>query len=269
MAGRASRAASEVTKFCEAVWKRQPRTIQELLDRIDPNGKDRWNRRPLLMAAQYGECSLVKQLLERGAEVNAGRSQLTPIALAAANDRHEVVEVLRQAGAELTTVACVYLGERRAVALAPIVIDEEGTPLFHHAAQALNAELVMDLLARDEDVDVIDSRRETALHRLADLRRTTGAKAATIAQLLLDRGANVNARNHAGVTPLHLAIRARNLPVAQVLLQHGADPNAVDQRGSTPLRRAMSSSGAGGTAGIDATPFVTLLLTWGATPPRP
>jgi ankyrin repeat protein len=52
----------------------------------------------------------------------------------------------------------------------------------------------------------------------------------------------------------------------EVLLAHGADPNARDKRGSTPLDRAVSSTGAGGTAGVDAAPFIELLRKHGADP---
>ena len=76
----------------------------------------------------------------------------------------------------------------------------------------------------------------------------------------------VDARNRDAVTPLHQAVRARNLAVVEVLLDRGADPNAADKRGSTPLHRASSSTGAGGTAGVDPAPFVELLLARGADP---
>jgi len=52
-------------------------------------------------------------------------------------------------------------------------------------------------------------------------------------------------------------------------LANGANPNARDRgRGSTPLRRAVSSSGAGGTAGTNAlmVPLTRLLLSHGADP---
>jgi ankyrin repeat protein len=93
-----------------------------------------------------------------------------------------------------------------------------------------------------------------------------------MATLLLDRGADANARNWDDVTPLHQAVRARNLAVVEVLLSRGADPNARDRsRGSTPLRRAVSGTGAGGTAGTAElmVPLTRLLLKYGANPDLP
>jgi ankyrin repeat protein len=176
------------------------------------------------------------------------------------------VELLRGAGASISIVTSVYLGDRRAVAKADLVVDEEGTPLLLHAAQSLNAAIVEDLLNRSADVGATDRFGETALHRVADLRRADGPKAALIATLLIERGAQVDAPNRDKVTPLHQAVRARNLAVVRILLDLGANPNACDKRGSTPLHRASSSTGAGRTAGIDAAPFVELLLARGADP---
>jgi ankyrin repeat protein len=108
--------------------------------------------------------------------------------------------------------------------------------------------------------------RLPALHRIADLRHADGKRASGVAALLVDRGAQVDARNRDDVTPLHQAVRARNLAVVELLLARGADPNARDKRGSTPLHRAVSSTGASGTAGVDAAPFVAALLARGANP---
>jgi ankyrin len=256
----------KVSAFCEAVWRGDRPKIADLISHIDPNAEDRWHRRPLSLAAQYGDVVLAEQLLDRGADVNAGRSQLTPIAYAAARGEQEIVELLRRAGAEISVVASVYLGDRRAVAKSDFVVDEDGTPLLLHAAQSLHAEILGDLLDREADPAATDRFGETALHRVADLRRADGRRAARVAILLIERGAPVDAENRDRVTPLHQAVRARNLAVAEVLLDRGANPNAADKRGSTPLHRASSSSGAGNTAGIDPVPFVELLLARGANP---
>ncbi|MCE9596119.1 MAG: ankyrin repeat domain-containing protein [Planctomycetes bacterium] len=256
----------QVSEFCEAVWRENTLEIARLIPQIDPNAEDRWHRRPLSMAAQYGDARLVRELLDRGAEVDAGRSQLTPIAHAAARGAHEIVELLRSAGAVISVVTSVYLGDRRAVAEADLVVDEEGTPLLLHAAQSLDAQIVGDLLDGGANTAATDRFGETALHRVADLRRTDGPKAGRVARLLIERGALVDACNRDGVTALHQAVRARNLAVVEVLLDRGANLNAADKRGSTPLHRASSSTGAGNTVGIDPAPFVDLLLARGADP---
>lgn len=257
----------DVSAFNEALWRGETATVARLAQKIDPDGEDRWRRKPLAMAAQYGELALVTLLLGRGAAADAGRRYLTPITYAARRGAADIVCVLRDAGATVSIATSVYLGDRRAVARVPeaaCVVDEDDTPLLLHAAESLHAEIVADLIDRGAVVAAGDRFGETALHRVADLRHADPELAFAVATLLLDRGAAVDAINRDWVTPLHQAIRARNLAVARVLLARGADPNARDKRGSTPLHRAVTSTGAGGTAGTDATPFIEALLAHGA-----
>ena len=54
-------------------------------------------------------------------------------------------------------------------------------------------------------------------------------------RLLLEHGADVNARAKNGSTPLHIASTFGAPEVARVLLEHGADVNARDADGRTPL----------------------------------
>ena len=69
------------------------------------------------------------------------------------------------------------------------------------------------------------------------------AKPATV-RLLLERGADVSAvaRNYMKVQPLHAAVAGRNAEAIALLLERGADPNARQQVGYTPL---MGAAGAG------------------------
>ena len=84
---------------------------------------------------------------------------------------------------------------------------------------------------------------DTGLHIAA------AAYARRLAQLLLDKGADVRARNRRGAEPLHYAADGnpdgpRWAPDAQrdvivCLIANGADPNARDNSGVAPLHRAV------------------------------
>ena len=269
-------ARDHITAFCEAVWRQERRTSGLLARRVDPNGKDRWGRTPLLMAAQYGDLALVAELVRRGGVIDQQRLYLTPLTLAARRKAADIVTFLLERGAVVSIVTAIHLGDRNRCAqdlkrnpeLARLR-DEEGVPLLHHAVEALQPQLVRLVLGHGGSTADVDAKGETALHRIADMRQAPQGPAAKMAGLLLDRGADPNARNWDCVTPLHQAVRARNIAVTELLLAHGADPNARDKgRGSTPLRRAVSASGAGGTAGSGAQMrlLTQMLLEHGADP---
>ncbi|GAA3405839.1 ankyrin repeat domain-containing protein [Paenibacillus hodogayensis] len=71
---------------------------------------------------------------------------------------------------------------------------------------------------------------------------------------LIDQGAEVNARNDEGITPLHLALDPQ---VAARLLDRGALIDAASDDGSTPLHTQVSD-------GEERLDVVELLLTRGA-----
>ncbi|HEY3800843.1 MAG TPA: ankyrin repeat domain-containing protein [Caulobacteraceae bacterium] len=105
---------------------------------------------------------------------------------------------------------------------------------------------------------------DTALHLAA------AAWRADLITRLVALGADAQARNRMGATPLHLAANGdpqspRWRPDAQAaalsaLLAAGADPNAVDKHGATPLHKAVRTRCA---AAVEA------LLDGGADPALP
>ena len=54
-----------------------------------------------------------------------------------------------------------------------------------------------------------------------------------VVKLLIDAGADVNAKNNDGKTPLHIIKKSET--IAQMLIDAGADVNAKNKKGYTPL----------------------------------
>jgi ankyrin repeat protein len=64
-----------------------------------------------------------------------------------------------------------------------------------------------------------------------------------MAKLLISKGANVNAKDKAGNTPVHKFISDSNKPIVELLIQNGADVYATNENGETPLHIAPAYLG--------------------------
>ncbi|MEM9772065.1 MAG: ankyrin repeat domain-containing protein, partial [Cyanobacteria bacterium P01_D01_bin.73] len=62
-----------------------------------------------------------------------------------------------------------------------------------------------------------------------------------VADFLIERGFDINARNLHDQTPLHMACRSGSLSLVKLLVQGGADLNAVSSYGNTPVNLAAIS----------------------------
>jgi ankyrin repeat protein len=62
----------------------------------------------------------------------------------------------------------------------------------------------------------------------------------TIAQLLMDAGADANAAGNDGLTPLSMGIGAHSKSLVVLLLDHGANVNARNSFGVSPLGVTMN-----------------------------
>ena len=81
------------------------------------------------------------------------------------------------------------------------------------------------LLSRGARINARNIINSTPLHE-------AGGKNAAVAALLIAHGADVNVKGHSDDTPLH---RADSAAVAEVLIAHGANVHATNRFGETPL----------------------------------
>ena len=197
----------------------------------------------LSWAAENGWLEAVDLLLESGADVNAvtaGQPHHTALSKAVQRRHLAIVHRLLEARADLRLASPLYAaaggGNLELVNLlleagAP-VNDETGSPLFAAAASG-RLDVVKRLLEEGADV----TRAEGALHRAA-MRGSTD-----VVSLLIERGMNVNADTGSGnTTPLHGAVLGQSLETARLLLDAGADVDAKSEHDSTPLMIALPNS---------------------------
>jgi hypothetical protein len=112
------------------------------------------------------------------------------------------------------------------------------TPL-HQAAFGGAAKVVELLIARGADVNATTEFGWVPLHYAA------APEEPAVAEILLKHGALVTIANEDGQTPLHFAVDFGKVSVVRLLQSHGADVNATDKNGKTPLDNAESGSDIG------------------------
>lgn len=89
------------------------------------------------------------------------------------------------------------------------------------------------LIAKGADVNARTKDGSTLLHTMA----WNGNK--EMVELLLENGADVNANHNKGHTPLHFAVRTGNKEVVKLLLTNGSRVNTKDEWGYTSLHWAV------------------------------
>jgi ankyrin repeat protein len=135
----------------------------------------------------------------------------------------------------------------------PLIFSASGSPTpLIEAAKARDGKALRMLLEAGADVNAKDRNGGTALTEATVLGNADNV------QTLLKAGANVNATVSTWkYTPLFLAIIQNNAQLVKTMLEHGADVNAKDSTGSTPLMWAAYSE-------VDDATVLKMLHTAGA-----
>jgi Ankyrin repeats (3 copies) len=170
---------------------------------------------PLYYAALCGFRNIVEQLIIKYPQhANAtGGWYRTPAVAALARRHFEVAQLLHRNGSSVDP--------RGLQGLSPL----------HSAANRGDLEMVQVLLDYGIDVNVGNEFGSTPL-ALGDF------KDPGVVRLLLDNGADPNARTQDRTTQLHRASRSGRIEIARILVEHGASVKVKDGQGRTPLEVA-------------------------------
>jgi len=255
----------------------------------------------LLTAARLGDAAIVDELLAAGAAIEARDLDYgqTPLMLAVRQEHKSVVQRLLQAGADVNAQSYagelqklvfpsdVPVGTSQGVGINRSGLPDRGmrypitgtkTPLLFATRQG-NLELTRMLVEAGGDIEQADVNGITPLinailnHSVVNINRTGKSDHLKIALYLVEQGANVNAMDWYGQTPLWAAVDIRNLEFAvtettnrvdreeayqliEALLAKGAEPNPRIKE-FPPERRFIAGTGFNGWVDMTGqTPFL-------------
>ncbi|CAG0880158.1 unnamed protein product [Darwinula stevensoni] len=214
--------------------------VQILLDNgADVHAKDKGGLVPLHNACSYGHFEVTELLMKHGANVNAmDLWQFTPLHEAASKMRIEVCSLLIAHGADPNLLNC---HSKSPIDLAPtrelqekLAYEYQGHCLLEACRQGDPAKVKKSL-----SVDSVNFKHpytgDTPLHCAVS---SGSLKRKTVVEILVRKGANLNEKNKAFLTPLHVATERGQFDAMEALLKHGAKVNALDGLGQTALHRS-------------------------------
>ncbi|CAB0045119.1 unnamed protein product [Trichogramma brassicae] len=227
---------------------------------------------PLHFALVWGYRKIAELLLRRGADPNmTDKDGSTPLHISCmrnkdynivavlfevSNEKHRQVQVNAQDNLGRTPLhLALYWGQKKAVELLlrngadPNIPDEEGLTALHVICQNYHNEDLAELFFRVNNeiqqtvqVDARDNLGRTPLH----LSLSRGRR--VLSRSLLSRGADPNAANAEGLTPLRIVckrLRDRSYDLMEVLFNHDNHQtvriDALDELGRTPLQWAVAN----------------------------
>ncbi|MFN8440292.1 MAG: ankyrin repeat domain-containing protein [Caldilineaceae bacterium] len=194
----------------------------------------------IFTAAFVGDCAAVHSLLEQAPElVNATDpasdvAEITPLLHAVSTGQLAVAQLLMQRGANVGKYSARLLqaaANRGHVALSDLLLDHGADPTMIGAGPWVLYPAIADkLVARGASVNHVPG----AWIGLCCTGNSGHRENVALVRALLDYGADTAAR-YKGNSALHCAAKAGFVNVIEALLAHGADVNAPNDRGQTPL----------------------------------
>ncbi len=178
----------------------------------------------LHFAAAEGRTDDVRRILDKSKNVDVRNAKgRTPLYEASKRGRLDVVKLLIERGAAINTKE-----------------SEIGFTPLHIASERKHSDIVRYLIDKEAVVDARNDSDQTPLWQAA---WQTWHQDSEVAEILLRNGADPNARDHWGLTPLHIAAKKGHASVVDLLLRKNAGVNSRTIKGITPLHMAADGDG--------------------------
>jgi ankyrin repeat protein len=204
-----------------------------------------------LEAVKQGNAARVRQMLELNPALAVARAESgeSALLLSVYYGKDEVRGLLLARSVPLDVFEAAAAGVRETVAEwikedAALVhaFSHDGFTPLHLAAFFGRIPVVELLLSLGAPVNEV-SQNPSALRPLhSAVAHRQPQVALEIARALIAAGADVNATQHGGWTPLHAAALHGNLPLVRLLLEAGAVANAKNDIGQTPAALAKTKN---------------------------
>ena len=191
----------------------------------DIDAKTPYGESALHLAAEEGHLPILEMLLLHGADINSRTfSGGSPLMYAARGGKIAVVELLLDHGARID---------------GPLANFDTGTTAITTALYGGHTGIAKVLLKRGADANVrlAEAFGGTILH-IVTKNQPGGSQTQNI-NLLLEHGADLEAKDDHGQTPLATAVEDYTFEAIPILLKRGANLEARDNKGRTPLGVAV------------------------------
>lgn len=201
-----------ITPLMQATTSEDIQEVRQLLlDGAEVDAKDLLGETALFIAVSKGSINIVSELIRNGANVNAtdivGQ---TPLLMGISEGKVDIVSELIRSGADVNA------------------IDIAGqTPLLE-AVSKRQIKIALELIKKGAGVNAIDCGA-SPLGLAVDPLNSSSDGSSSLVEALLRKGAEVNIELGCGSTPLLQAVQGSNLKIVQMLIENGANINAKDE----------------------------------------
>jgi ankyrin repeat protein len=192
----------------------------------------------LIEAIKKGEGQRVGALLDEDRALLAAKSgSVSAILLALYHGHPQIAQMFVQRGARLSFPEACALGDAGAMKILdrdPSVLNaysDDGFPPLGLAIFFGHPELAKALIDRGADINAAakNPQRVAPVHAAATVRDRATMR------LLLEHGADPNARQQIGFTPFHSAASRGDIEMAKLLIEFGADASARTEDGKNAI----------------------------------